>query len=115
MTSISSNAFKNNKEITKVTIGKNIKTIGVAAFNGCTKLSQVTINSTVLKTIGKKAFYNNKKLKKVIIKSLKLKTVGKNAFSRKDGKRITFKVSKTKKKAYKKKLKKAKTNKFVVK
>ena len=115
VTSIGAKAFKGNKKITKATIGKNVKEIGANAFAKCPKLKQVTINSTVLKTIGKSAFNGDKKLTKVIIKSTKLKKVGKKAFARKGGKKLTFRVPKSKKKAYKKILKSAKTNKFVVK
>lgn len=89
--SIGNGVFKNNKNIKKVIIGKNVK------------------------TIGKKAFYGNKKLKKVIIKSTKLKKIGKKAFFRKGGKKIVFKVPKKKVKKYKKLLKKAGTKKFSVK
>ncbi len=91
VTSIAKKAFKNNKKIKKVMIGKNVKNIGASAFDNCKKLKRVVINTTVLKKIGKKAFY------------------------RKKGKKITFKVPKTKKKAYKKILKRAKTNKYKVK
>ena len=82
ITSIGANAFKNNKKITSVKIGKNV-----------TK-------------IGKKAFYNCKKLKKVIIKSVKLKNVGKKAYA-KTSKKLVIKVASKKKKAYFKKLKNA--------
>ena len=91
VTSIAKNAFKNNKKIQKVIIGKNIKSIGTGAFVNCKKLKRVVINSKVLKRIGKKAFY------------------------RKKGKKITFKVPKVKKKSYKKLLKRAKTNKYKLK
>ena len=88
VTSIGAKAFKGNKNIKKVTIGKNVKTIGANAFAGCKKLKNVRINSKKLKKIGKKAFFKKK------------------------GKKITFKVPKTKKKAYRKMIKMAKTNKY---
>ena len=91
VTSIGAKAFKGNKKITKVTIGKNVKKIGSKAFYNCKKLKNVRINSKVLKKVGKKAFY------------------------RKGGKKLTIKVPKKLKKKYKKLLKKAKTNKYVVK
>jgi len=56
VTQISANAFKNNKKLTKVTIGKNVKQIGANAFSGCKKLKTITIKSKVLKKAGKKAF-----------------------------------------------------------
>lgn len=57
-------------------------------------------------SIAKKAFADCKKLQKVIIKSTSIKKIGKKAFAGK--KKITIKVPKKKKKAYKKLLKKAK-------
>ena len=115
VTSVGAKAFKGNKKITKATIGKKVKKIGTSAFANCKKLKRVTINSKALTIIGKNAFSGNKKLNKVIIKSTKLKKIGKKAFFRKGGKKLTVKVPKAKKKAYKKLLKKSKTNKFVVK
>ena len=91
VTAIDKNAFKGNKKITKVTIGKNVKSIGAGAFKNCKKLKQVRINSKLLKKVGKKAFY------------------------RKGGKKIKFFVPKSKKKSYKKLFKRAKIKKFVVK
>lgn len=77
VTSIGDNAFKNCKKLTKVTIGENIVTIGKQAFYNCAKLKTVTIKSKSLKKIGSSAF------KKIHPKA-------------------TFKVPKSKKKAYKK-------------
>lgn len=48
VTSIKANAFKNCKKLKKVTIGKNIKTIGKNAFYGCAKLNSITIKTTKL-------------------------------------------------------------------
>ncbi len=78
ITSIAKKAFKNNKKIKSVVIGKNV-----------TK-------------IGSKAFYNCKKLNKVVIKSKKLKKVGKKAFFKKGKEKVKFVVPKNIKKAYKK-------------
>ncbi len=75
--SVGKNAFKNNKKITKVIIGKNVKKISSNAFRKC------------------------KKLKKVVIKSKKLKKVAKTAF-KKVKKNCKFTVPKKKRKAYKK-------------
>lgn len=76
--SVDKNAFKNNTNITKVTIGKNVETIGSNAFNGCIKLRSVTIGKNVT-TIGNKAFYNCKSLTKVTIPSKVIK-IGDYAF-----------------------------------
>ena len=91
VTSIGANAFKGNKKIKKVTIGKNVKTIGANAFAKCKLLKKVRINSKKIKKIGKKAFY------------------------KKGGKKIKIKVPKSKKKAYKKLLKRAKCKSVIVK
>ncbi len=77
VTSVGKNAFKNNKKLTKVTIGANVTKIGANAFSGC------------------------KKLKKITVKSKKLKSVGKNALKN-IHKKAVIKVPKAKKKAYKK-------------
>ena len=124
ITAIAKNAFKNNKKITKVTIGSNMKTIGANAFYGCKnlktvklgknvttigdkafyncgKITSITIPSKVSK-IGKQAFYKCKKLKKINIKTTKLtkKKVGSNAFKGIYSK-ATIKVPKKKWKVYK--------------
>ncbi len=58
VTAIEKNAFANNKKITEVEIGKNIRAIRNKAFFGCTKLKKVTIKSKVLKKVEKDAFTN---------------------------------------------------------
>ena len=125
VTKIADNAFKNNKTVTKVTMGSNIKTIGKNAFYKCTKLKTVkigknvtTIGSNAFKgcssltsvtlpskatKIGANAFNGCKKLKTIKITSTKLssKTVAKNAFKGLT-KATTIKVPKKKLSAYKK-------------
>ncbi len=58
VTAIANNAFKNNKKIKKLTIGKNVSKIGKKAFYGCKKLKNITIKTTKLtsKKVGAKAF-----------------------------------------------------------
>ena len=130
VTAIAANALKGNKKVTKITIGKNVtsigkkafykctalktitipskvKTIGESAFSGCKKLTKATIGKGVTK-IGKKAFYNCKKLKSVTIKTTKLKSVGKYAFKG-IAKQATIKCPAKKLKKYRKMLKKSKT------
>ena len=113
VTEISKNAFKKQKKLTKVTIGKNVTKIGANAFYGDKKLSKVIIGKNVT-NIGANAFYGDKKLSKVTIKGKNLKKIGKNAF-KKIKKSATFKVPKGKAKAYKNMLKKAKTSSYKVK
>ncbi|MDD7403867.1 MAG: cellulase family glycosylhydrolase [bacterium] len=55
VTTIAANAFKNNKKVKSITIGKNVKTIGKNAFSGATKLKKITIKSTGIKSVGSKA------------------------------------------------------------
>ena len=70
VTAIQPKAFKNQRELTHITIGKNVMMIGSHAFYGCSKLQKITVKTQHLtkKTVGKKAFYkagsnNYKKLK----------------------------------------------------
>ncbi|MBR4760246.1 MAG: leucine-rich repeat protein [Lachnospiraceae bacterium] len=82
VTRIAPNAFLNQKKLKKITIGKNIKTIGKKAFYGCKNLKTVKILTT----------------------KLKKKTVGKNAFG-KIHKKAVVSVPKKRKSAYQKLLK----------
>ncbi len=58
VTKISDNAFKGNKIVTRITVGKNIKSIGKNVFSGTTKLKTITLKTTKLtqKTVSKNAF-----------------------------------------------------------
>ena len=56
VTEISKNAFKNNKKLKQVTVGKNVAKIGANAFSGDSRLKKLTIKSAKLKKVGKKAF-----------------------------------------------------------
>ena len=128
VTSIAANAFKDNKKVTKVIIGKNVTAIGKNAFSGCSKLKTVTVGTNVttisdkafykctaltkitipskVNKIGKSAFYGCKKLKTITIKTTKLtkKKVGSKAFQGIYSK-ATIKVPKSKLKTYKTMLK----------
>ena len=70
VTSIAKNAFKNNKKLSYVIIGKNVKKIGKKAFYGCKKLRYIYVKSKklVAKNIGKQAFgggYKSPRVKSV--------------------------------------------------
>lgn len=56
VTSIGKNAFKGNKKLTKITIGKYVSRIGDNAFCNCSKLKKITFKGTSVKKIGKNAF-----------------------------------------------------------
>ena len=75
VTSIAAKAFKNNKKITKVTIGSNVKSVGKEAFSGCKKLKSIIIKTTKLtnKSVGSKAFSGTNKKVKVKVPAKKLK------------------------------------------
>ncbi|MBQ4058353.1 MAG: leucine-rich repeat protein [Lachnospiraceae bacterium] len=69
---ISANAFKNNKKVTQIIIGKNIKNIGAKAFYNCKKLKTIKINTTKLtsSSVKKTAFKGiNKKVTVKVAKS----------------------------------------------
>jgi hypothetical protein len=55
VTAIEKNAFKGNKKLKAVTVGKNVTSIGANAFSGDGKLKKITVKSKVLKSVGKKA------------------------------------------------------------
>lgn len=52
---IANKACKNNKKLKKITIPKNVTTIGKQAFSGCKNLKTIKINSKKLSKVGKKA------------------------------------------------------------
>lgn len=103
VTSIATNAFKNNKYAKKITISDNVTSIGNRAFYKCKKLNTITIGTGV-KSIGKEAFYNDSKLKTITIKSKNLKSVGGKTFKG-IHKNAQIKVSSKKLSVYKKLLK----------
>ena len=90
VTAISKNAFKNNKVLTKVTLGKNIKTIGASAFENCPKLKIIKCKSSVIKKVGKNAIKGtSKKLK--ITAPKKVRKTYKKLFRKKGNKKVTVK------------------------
>lgn len=71
VTFIRPRAFQNMKNLKRVTFGNNVKTIGIRAFEGCTKLDTIVINSTQLGTVGYRSFKNiNSKAKVNVPNSL---------------------------------------------
>ena len=125
VTQIAEGAFKNNKNVTKVTIGSNVSKISKNAFNGAIKLKTITIGQNVTEIganafkgckvltsiklptkttkIGDQAFSGCKKLKTITIKSSKItsKKLSKNAFKG-ITKVTTIKVPKKKVSSYQK-------------
>ncbi len=82
VTTIADYAFDNAPNLTKVTIGKNVKTIGTGAFRNCKSLETVIFedSDTVQKTIGNEAFYNCSALTKVDFGNA-VKSIGNYAFT----------------------------------
>lgn len=66
VTYIGSYAFKENLDITSITISNGVRTIGAGAFMGCTNLTAVSLPSS-LTTIGMSAFQGCTKLASVAI------------------------------------------------
>ena len=81
VTSIKKNAYKNNKKLTEVKIGRKVTSIGNNAFAGCKNLKLVELGENITK-IGKNVFKNCNKLKTITIRSTKLtkKSLDKDAF-----------------------------------
>lgn len=80
VTAIEENAFKNNKDITKVVIGDNVEVIGKDAFSGSKKLTDVKGGKDIVK-IEEGAFGGCKNLKTVAIGS-KVEIIGDGAFEK---------------------------------
>ena len=102
VTKVEAGAFKGNKKIKKVKLGKNVTSVEKDAFSGCTSLTSVTLDEALtdiqenafagckalksvvipknVKNIKKNAFKNCKSLKTIKIKAKNLKSVGRNAF-----------------------------------
>ena len=93
VTAIGDRAFKNNKKLKSVTIGKNIKKIGKEAFRNCTKLKKITIKSTVLKSVGKNAIKGINKKATIKVPKKRLKKY-KKLFKSKTGYTKTMKIQK---------------------
>ncbi len=95
VTGIEKNAFKNNKNIRKVTIGKNVRTIGKDAFRNCKKLKSIVIQSKGLKTskIGKNAFKGVKVTVTIKVPKSKLKTYRKMLKKKGISRKAAFEVS----------------------
>jgi hypothetical protein len=77
---ISDAAFMGNTKITSVTIPSTIQSIGQHAFDGCTKLKSVTLSENAkLSTIGQSAFRGCTSLKKININE-NVSSIGQSAF-----------------------------------
>lgn len=74
VTSIAAKAFKNNKKLKQIDIGKNIKKIGKQAFYNCKKLNKLVIRSKKLtnKNVGSNTFKGVNKNVRVFVPESKI-------------------------------------------
>lgn len=96
VTAISANAFKNNKTVQTVIIGKNVKSIGKKAFYKCKNLKTIKINSSklTLKKVGSKAFAGISKKAVITVPTKKYKSYKTILKKRGIGKKVTVKKKK---------------------
>lgn len=92
VTEIGSSAFAKQKKLKKVTIGKNVQTIGKKAFYNANKLKKIVVKSKKLKSVGKKAFKGIHKNAVIKVPSKKLKAYKK--LFKKKGQKSTVKIKK---------------------
>ncbi len=55
VTAVADKAFRQNKALKSVTVGKNITKLGTECFFGCANLKKITIQSAGLKSVGRNA------------------------------------------------------------
>ena len=80
VTSVSAGAFKNNKKITQIKVGKNVTKIESSAFAGAKNLKNVNLSNAKIEVIQKNAFKNCSKLSDIKLNGNALKKVEKGAF-----------------------------------
>lgn len=92
VTTIADNAFKNNKKIKTVVVGKNVRTIGKKAFYGCKNLKKITVQSSIIKKVGAKAFKGINKKAVIKVPSKKYKAYKKVFKGKGQAKTVTIKM-----------------------
>ena len=92
VTQIAASAFQNETKLKKVTIGKNVTTIGKKAFYKCSALKQIVIRSKSLKKVGNGAITGISK-KAVIRVPKKQRTAYKKLFRTKAGYKRTMTIT----------------------
>ena len=81
-------AFEGCAKLTKVTVGKGVMEIGGSAFKNCKKLGTVTIKSTKLKKAGKNALKGIKVTAKIKVPAKKLSGYKKLFKNKGQGKKV---------------------------
>ena len=84
VTSIAAKAYKGNKNLKKIVIGKNVSKIGKEAFLNCKNLKTITIKSSKLTSVGAKAIKGIHKKAKITCPAKK-KAAYKKLFKAKTG------------------------------
>lgn len=82
VTRVKNSAVKNNEYLEKITVSKNVKSIGSNAFEGCKKLKSVTFKNRKALTLNKECFYRCNNLSKVKFSAKAKTTICMNAFSK---------------------------------
>lgn len=90
VTAIGNGALKGNKKLAKVTIGKNIVTIGKNVFKNCPALKNIVVKTNNLKTVGSGALAGTNKKLVIQVPSKKLSAY-KKYFKGKGNTKITVK------------------------
>ncbi len=95
VTAIAPNAFKNCKKLKRITIGKNIASIGAKAFYKCTRLAKIEVKTKNLsgKRVGSRAFEGIYKKAVAHLPKNKRKAYEKLLRARGLGKKVKFKTS----------------------
>ena len=113
VTSIGNYAFYGCSNLTSVTGGAGLKTIGTKAFGRCPKLKTFKITSKILKKIGSYAFYKDTKLKTIYIKYTTKLTKSGVKKSLKSSKVKTVKVKRSKIRKYRAYFRKKNSGRYV--
>ncbi len=82
VTSIAKNAFKNNKKIKKIIVGKNIESIGENAFMKCKNLEHADLSKCKIKELNLNLFKGDGKLKKLYLNGGNITSVKKDALKK---------------------------------
>ncbi len=77
---IAENAFRNYNQLSNAFIGDNVAIIGAHAFDGCTWMREITINSRVVESIDDEAFKNCLLLHGIELYNSLPPVLGSNAF-----------------------------------
>ncbi|MCI9211045.1 MAG: leucine-rich repeat protein [Eubacterium sp.] len=91
VTSIGKNAFKDNKNIKRITVGKHVTEIKANAFRGCRNLSSIIIQSKNLQRVGKGALKGIQAKAKIKVPSNKLE--GYKKILSKKGQKLTVRIT----------------------